>query len=229
MKFSVSLQRWNSSHKLSIEVEAQPVPQETTKNTNPRKGAQNRGKQTTLQLKSSRSGHCLQLRPRRPHGRGRAAMFPRPQWWAAFLQDDRRSSIEVARQPALVRAARTEMASQEFGSHFELIEPMRSRKDIHTSDQIFQSPQRRMMNPKAGREEKTRKMTRAKIINFPSLPVKRPCNLDSSAVFATANKRVKEPVQTSIWEGIHSTYTGHYPPGSDGHPPPWLYHHRRQT
>ena len=132
-------------------------------------------------------------------------MFPRPQWWAAFLQDDRRSSIEVARQPALVRAARTEMASQEFGGHFELIEPMRSRKDIHTSDQIFQSPQRRMMNPKAGREEKTRKMTRAKIINFPSLPVKRPCNLDSSAVFATANKRVKEPVQTSIWEGIHST------------------------
>ena len=33
------------------------------------------------------------------------------------------------------------------------------------------------MNPKAGREEKTRKMARAKIINFPSLPVKLPCNL----------------------------------------------------
>ena len=33
------------------------------------------------------------------------------------------------------------------------------------------------MNPKAGREEKTRKMARAKIINLPSLPVKLPCNL----------------------------------------------------
>ena len=31
---------------------------------------------------------------------------------------------------------------------------MRSRKDIYTSGQILQSPQRRMMNPKAGREEK---------------------------------------------------------------------------
>ena len=40
-------------------------------------------RQTTLQPKSRRSDHGLQLRPRRPHGSGRAAMaaFPRPQWW----------------------------------------------------------------------------------------------------------------------------------------------------
>ena len=36
------------------------------------------------------------------------------------------------------------------------------------------------MNPKAGREEKTRKMARAKIINLPQLPVKLPCNLKVS-------------------------------------------------
>ena len=66
------------------------------------------------------------------------------------------------RQPAFVRVIKTEMTSQERRS-------MSSRKDIQTSDQRLQSPQRRMMNLKTGREEKTRKMARAKIINhFPS-------------------------------------------------------------
>ena len=49
-------------------------------------------RQTTLQPKSSRSGHCLQPRLRRPQGRGRAAMaaFPDPSGCAAFVQDNRR-------------------------------------------------------------------------------------------------------------------------------------------
>ena len=93
---------------------------------------------------------------------------------------------EVAGQPVLVRVIKTEMASQEFGVRVELIET-HSRKDIHTSDQVLQSPQRRMMNPKAGREEKTRKMARAKIINFPSLPVKLPCNLKVADLVIACN------------------------------------------
>ena len=48
---------------------------------------------------------------------------------------------------------------------------MSSREDIPTSDQRLQSPQRRMKSPKTGREEKTRKMARVKIINLPRLPV----------------------------------------------------------
>ena len=49
-------------------------------------------RQTTLQPKSRRSGQGLQLRPRRPHGRGRAAMaaFPDPRGGTAFVQDTRR-------------------------------------------------------------------------------------------------------------------------------------------
>ena len=66
--------------------------------------------------------------------------------------------MRLARQPVLVRAIKIEMASQKFGVRVDLIETMRSRKDIHTSDQILQSLQRRMMNPKAGREEKKRKI-----------------------------------------------------------------------
>ena len=49
-------------------------------------------RQTTLQPKSIRSGHCLQPRLRRPQGRGRAAMaaFPDPQWLCGLVQENRR-------------------------------------------------------------------------------------------------------------------------------------------
>ena len=60
---------------------------------------------------------------------------------------------EMARQPALVRAIKTEMASQELRS-------VSSRKDIRTSSQRLQSIRRRTEIPKTGREEKTRKMGR---------------------------------------------------------------------
>ena len=45
--------------------------------------------------------------------------------------------------------------------------PMSSRKDIQTSHQRLQSPQRRTKSLKTEREEKTRKMARVKIINLP--------------------------------------------------------------
>ena len=43
------------------------------------------------------------------------------------------------------------------------------------------------MNLKTGREEKTRKMARAKIINLPHLPVKLPCKLKISDLIIACN------------------------------------------
>jgi len=64
---------------------------------------------------------------------------------------------------------KTEMASQEFRVRVELIEIHEvSERYPHIGSKTSKST-KEMMNPKAGREEKTRKMARAKIF-FPIFP-----------------------------------------------------------
>ena len=64
---------------------------------------------------------------------------------------------EMAGQPALVRAIKTEMTSQELEFASDSMKAVSSWKDIRTSSQKLQSRQRRTESPKTGREEKTHK------------------------------------------------------------------------
>ena len=94
---------------------------------------------------------------------------------------------EMARQPILVRAIKTEMADPKCIVRVELIETHEFPERCPDIRSKTSSPQRRMMNPNAGREEKTRKMARAKIINLPHLPVKFPCKLKVSDLIIACN------------------------------------------
>ena len=64
---------------------------------------------------------------------------------------------EMARQPALVRAVKTEMVSQEGRVRVELIEISEFLGRYPGVKSRLQSRQRRMESPKAGREEKTKR------------------------------------------------------------------------
>ena len=83
----------------------------------------------------------------------------------------------MAGQPVLVRVMKTEMANQEFVVRVELIETYEvSERYPHFRSNTSKSTKEND-EPKGGREDKTRKMASTKIIKFPSLPVKLPCNL----------------------------------------------------
>ena len=91
-----------------------------------------------------------------------------------YVAEGKNCDAEMARQPALVRASRTEMARQEFRVRIELMEIHEvSERYPHIRSTTSKST-RRVMTPRAGREEKTRKKAGAKFINLPHLPVKTP-------------------------------------------------------
>ena len=94
---------------------------------------------------------------------------------------------EMVRQPALARAIKTEMASQEFRVRGEFIEISGFSERHQDTKSKIQSQQRRTESPKTGREEKTRKMAReAKIITRPSLPAPVPSKPNLSHLHITS-------------------------------------------
>ena len=103
------------------------------------------------------------------------------------IAEGKHCDAEMVRQPALARAIKTEMASQEFRVRGEFIEISGfSERHQGTKSKTSKSTEENR-KPKTGREEKTRKMAReAKIITRPSLPAPVPSKPNLSHLHITS-------------------------------------------